>query len=1128
MSPARRRNPWLQLLHDWQDRSLGNAFALRASLIAIGSSLFVALIFLGILSWTDRATFQQHLHDKAGHAAERIEGTIGVLEDASARFAKNPLLMTALLDSEGRAAYVVPFLSNFGFPIPAQSGMALCDVNGEKLASMLTPLSACHAESPLFKRVVAGERLLREIVKLDNGHLVWVVYSGVIFSYTDTVEGVLVTQLDLHDVMNALPKDLDVQAVVLVRKADGVELSRVDANTPTGEQAGPVSHNDMLKAKAFMFAAAPGASPYPLEIEVQANPASMAHFIGPLVAGLTLGTLVLTAFVVVWARLLARSTFGPLLALTKTARAIADSGDLNTPIAQAAFGEVGALAYAFEKMVSTLREAQANLEHKVEQRTAELYKSQIAAQAASHSKSQFLANMSHEIRTPMNAILGMLTLLRKTDLTTRQADYAAKSDGAARALLGLLNEILDFSKIEAGKMTLDPHPFAVEQLLADLSVILSSSAGTKPVEVLFDIDPQLPSHLLGDAMRLQQVLINLGGNAIKFTAQGEVVLSIAIVQRSADAVTLKVAMRDTGIGIAPENQARIFSGFTQAEASTTRQFGGTGLGVAISQRFVQMMGGDLALHSTLGEGSLFYFTITLPIVQAPIEENALPSNGPLNVPLRVLVIDDNPTARELLARTCLSLGWQVDTADGGDQALKLLQNQSANDLPSQAAMRPVYQAIFVDWHMPGMDGWQTSQHIRALGLSSNASLVVMVTAQSREALSQRSQTDQLLLDGFLVKPITASMLLQAVQDARSNPVTTPQAPVQSGGQRLKGMHLLVVEDNLNNQQVARELLEDEGATVQIANHGQEGLEAIAAADPPFDVVLMDLQMPVMDGYAATLIVRRDLGMLSLPIVAMTANAMASDREACLSAGMNDHIGKPFDLNDLVRVLRKQACWKDSISVASLDAPILAEAVELAANDAGVDIQAALQRLGGKHDVYRRILRTFCTDLRAMPTELQGHATQGESQNSQRVLHTLKGLAATLGATALAAQASAGEKAMAQNPDAAAVQSITHAACAAIAQALPGLDGLVQAFDNAAPGSPVDAQANDAPWDAPALQLALQALVQLLQANDMQSMESMAQLQSRFGQALGERLAPLEAAMADLDFERALELCKSLG
>jgi PAS domain S-box-containing protein len=758
-----------------------------------------------------------------------------------------------------------------------------------------------------------------------------------------------------------------------------------------------------------------------------------------------------------------------------------------------------------------------------------------AAQAASLSKSQFLANMSHELRTPMNAILGMLTLLRKTELTTRQADYAAKSDGAARALLGLLNEILDFSKIEAGKMTLDPHPFAVDHLLRDLSTILSTNVGEKPVEVLFDIDPLLPRLLVGDSMRLQQVLLNLASNAIKFTAQGEVVLSIKVMLCTDDVVTAQFSMRDSGIGIAPENQARIFSGFTQAESSTTRKYGGTGLGVAISQRFVNMMGGELELESEVGKGSRFYFTVTLPIAtQADETERARMPERAQGASWRTLVIDDNAIAREVLEHMGQSLGWQVDLAESGEQALALLRESASQGIQ--------YQAIFVDWSMPEMDGWQTSQNIRALQAqnasaapSDKAPVVLMVTSHGREMLSQRSASDQALLDGFLVKPVTASMLLDAVIDARaSHDHTHPSRMVtQTAERRLDGMRLLLVEDNLNNQQVARELLEDEGAVVQIANHGQEAVEAIAAAigagdgsEQAFDVVLMDLQMPVMDGFAAARAIRQDLCQTALPIVAMTANAMASDREACLAVGMNDHVGKPFDLNDLVRVLRRQAQRDDVLPISAHTGMVLSATATQAASDAGVDIAAALKRLGGKQDVYRRMLKTFVQDTQRMPEQLQSQ--EAAPNDIKRMLHTLKGLAATMGAVALAEAAAIAEKLVAGTPTPEQRVAATLQAIDAIALAMPGLQTLLAALEHDQSLAEVnDAGASQQVLDRPALLEALRAMEQYLQDGDMEAMNAMGQLQQEFGATLGDALEPLEAAMADLEFDKALQCCVAL-
>ncbi|RVU45956.1 PAS-domain containing protein [Rubrivivax rivuli] len=745
-----------------------------------------------------------------------------------------------------------------------------------------------------------------------------------------------------------------------------------------------------------------------------------------------------------------------------------------------------------------------------------------AAQEASRSKSQFLANMSHEIRTPMNAILGMLALLKKTELTARQADYTGKTEGAARSLLGLLNDILDFSKVEAGKMTLDLHPFRPDQLLRDLAVILASNTAGKQIEVLFDIDPQLPPVLVGDAMRLQQVLINLGGNAIKFTAHGEVVVSVAVVARGSDSVTLEVAVRDSGIGIAPENQQHIFSGFSQAEASTTRRFGGTGLGLAICQRLVGLMGGELQLDSAVGRGSRFYFRAELAVGSDAAGAELAPLRLRQPVALRVLVVDDNPLARELMGRLAESLGWQVTLADSGEAALACLEDAAA-----------AFDAAFIDWQMPGLDGWQTCQQIRGRCKAGAKPLLIMVTAHGRDMLSQRSQEEQALVHGFLVKPVTASMLYDAVVDARSDPeaLQASRSASSPAVQRLPGLRLLVVEDNANNQQVARELLEDEGALVQIADNGLLAVEAVAAADPPFDVVLMDLQMPVMDGYTATTRIRQDLQKLTLPIVAMTANAMATDREACLAAGMNDHVGKPFDLDHLVAVLLRLA-GRAAVAIAARPdqaaVPTLPAEVLDAAGSAGVDIERALARLGGKLKVFGRTLRSFTADLQGLPEKLDRLSQCGERDEVRRELHTLKGVAATVGVTALAKLAGEAEAQFTSlslpAEDAACISRVGVAiqtAESSLALLYVTLDGIPQTAKDVSSSAPAAALT---PSDTALLAELLKTVQSLLQASDLDAANALQTLRIRLPAVAGVRFDALEAAVESLEFESALSLC----
>jgi len=745
------------------------------------------------------------------------------------------------------------------------------------------------------------------------------------------------------------------------------------------------------------------------------------------------------------------------------------------------------------------------------------------AEAATLAKGQFLANMSHEIRTPMNAVLGMLHLLQNTDLTRRQRDYVSKADGAARSLLGLLNDILDFSKIDAGKMVLESRLFRLDKLMRDMSVILSANLGVKPVEVLFDIDAAIPKALMGDVLRLQQVLINLSGNAIKFTAKGEVVIGIKLLERLTEAVRLEFFVRDSGIGIAAENQLHIFDGFSQAEASTTRRFGGTGLGLSISKRLVGLMGGDLQLNSELGKGSTFSFQIRLPVPsELPRDLSSVPA---LPANLQVLVVDDNPTARSVLASMAESLGWQVDVAASGEAAIGLLHVRSAAGLPP-------YQTIFVDWQMPGMDGWETIQQLHGHSGEGQPPVVVMVTANGREMLLQRTEQEQAQLHGFLVKPVTASMLYDAVAEALSGSAGADPGESSAALQPLLGMQLLVVEDNAINQQVAQEMLSREGAVVSLADNGQLGVDAVRdamARGQPFDVVLMDIQMPVMDGYAATRALRQDARFAALPIVAMTANAMNSDREACLAAGMNAHVGKPFKLEELIQLLLSLAH-----PLRLTAAPATAKPGVIVSNPASesalprvdaVDVDGALDRLGGNTALYVRVLQAFLSDIEKQPDELDSALAAADWAGGLRLLHTLKGLAATVGARYLAAVSRRAEqtlKSALTSPerfdadDALQLKSLfrhavvaTHEVMQRVANQFVG-EAKLQVVSDAAQVADSDQR--------------FQQLLHLLQAFDMDALQVFEQLQQDPAWAARPDFEALAQAISLLEFKHAAELC----
>ncbi|WP_168224855.1 hybrid sensor histidine kinase/response regulator [Rhodoferax aquaticus] len=732
------------------------------------------------------------------------------------------------------------------------------------------------------------------------------------------------------------------------------------------------------------------------------------------------------------------------------------------------------------------------------------------AEAASQSKGQFLANMSHEIRTPMNAILGMLALLQHTDLTSRQRDYASKTEGAAKSLLGLLNDILDFSKVDAGKMTLEREPLRPDALLRQLAVVLSANVGAKNIEVLFDVDPALPEVVLGDAMRLQQVLINLCGNAIKFTTVGQVVLALQVQACSAEEVTVQFSVQDTGIGIAPEHQQHIFSGFSQAEASTTRRFGGTGLGLAICKRLVELMGGQIGINSTPGVGSTFFFTITLPVV-ADLED-AENAQGTQSAMRRALVVDDNPIAGALLVRMVQSLGWTAHLATSGAQALALV---AATHGPNS---EPPYDVVYMDWQMPEMDGWQTTAALQQWCAQSGLAPLrtVMVSAHGRENLSQRSPDEQALLHGFLVKPVTASMLREAADEqAPGHSRVRQSARGGSSLRQLNGMRILVVEDNLINQQVAEELLTMEGAVVSLAANGLLGVEAVRAAAPPFDAVLMDIQMPVLDGYGATQRIREDLGLTALPIVAMTANAMAGDREMCLARGMTDHVGKPFDMAQLVSLLIRTTRFTPSRGDTHGAVPeVLAEA---ALSIAGLDVGTAIARMSGLRSLYVRTARDFSKGLGSVVADLRALVETGAHPQACMLLHTLKGNAGTVGATALAQEAGRLETLCADaRPDTkplplTTLEALVISTAASLHQAMEALE-------------PASAPTSPLALATPQAHAALQELVGLLQASDLAALQRFAELRTTLQSLPAESLDGLDEALQNLDLDTALALC----
>ncbi len=753
------------------------------------------------------------------------------------------------------------------------------------------------------------------------------------------------------------------------------------------------------------------------------------------------------------------------------------------------------------------------LRSQIEQAKGEAEKARMVAEEATRAKSDFLANMSHEIRTPMNAVIGLSQLALKTKLEPKQSDYLKKIHSSSHVLLGIINDILDFSKIEAGKMELEERIFDLTEVMENLADVISLKSREKGLELLFHPDPELSRMLVGDSLRLGQILVNLAINAVKFTKKGEVIISSSLLKQTKNRVLVKFSVKDSGIGMTEQQLENLFQSFHQVDTSITRRYGGTGLGLAISKQLVEMMGGKLTVESSLGKGSIFSF-------QAYFKRGEIDKQNDLLLPedlkhKPVLVVDDNAPARKILSSMLESYSFKVKTAKSGQDAIDLIHRRIEKGMEA-------FSAILLDWNMPGLDGIQTARKIKSISPIATPA-ILMVSAYGRETVI--TAAEKIGLKTFLTKPVDHSLLLSSILTALGRTNNLQEQKQEQIGKLKKlysihGARILLVEDNSINRQVSIEFLMHYKLDVDIAVNGVEGLEK--ALNNEYDLVLMDIQMPEMDGLEATRQIRLQ-GVKNLPIVAMTAHAMEKDKNKSLGAGMNDHLTKPIDPSKLEEILIKWIPTK-KINFREKRSTEKKQCISVSLPEIkNLKTELGIRQVGGSHSVYLNLLEKFARDTTDIPSRIQHRITNQDWHTAEIMAHSVKGTSSTLGAKLLSRTAALLEKAL-KNKDGAGTKSALQKFSE---QITPLNRQLLYFFDNIRlnfSSLPVSETVIDLKF----VLMRLEQMMVFLDQGDSQAERLADELQKELGtHEFGKELKKLLESIEDVEFEEARKIAEKI-